>query len=273
MIAPLLLFGIGGMASKAKLIRSFAGPQIRRLVRRASSDVCMMMVWLILALVAWLLWAAVCSYIVTRQPRKQPGLQDEVLVGLAYVFCKSFVGLMHRGRATGVEHVPARGAGPLIVVSNHTAGLDPMLIQAFCPFEITWMMGRDMMMPRFDVIWELLDVIAVDRGGTGKAGRDTAALRRAVKLLKAGGVVGIFPEGHIPERGLGEFSAGVGMIAAMSGAPVLVVRVSGTPKTDRAWKSLITPSQSRVEFLGLERFEKSEKSEAITARLRGMYEE
>lgn len=230
------------------------------------------------ALVVWLLFAAACARIVLDQPRERPRLQDEPLVGLAYQFVRVYVSLMHRARATGLAHVPAghvAGAGrggPLIVVSNHTAGLDPLLIQAFLPREVTWMMGRDMMLPHFADIWEFLSIIAVEREGTGKAGRDMAALRQAVKVLKAGGVVGIFPEGHIPVDGrIGEFSPGVGLLMLLSGAPALVTRVSGTPRADRAWKSLLRRSHARVEFLGLVQAQAGEKAEPLTARLRAMY--
>lgn len=225
------------------------------------------------ALVVWLLFAALCARIVLDQPRTRPELQEEPLVGLAYQCVRLYVAIMHRGRASGLQHVPAsRDAGPLIIVSNHTAGLDPLLIQAFVPCEVTWMMGRDMMLPRFAAIWEFLSIIAVEREGTGKAGRDMAALRRAVKTLKGGGVVGIFPEGHIPNgEQVGDFSPGVGMLMLLSGAPALVARVSGTPRADRAWKSLVRRSHSQVEFLGVVRANEGEKAEALTARLRAMF--
>lgn len=233
----------------------------------------MAVVLALFALVVWLLFAAVCARIVLDQPRSRPRLQDEPLVGLAYQFVRLYVSLVHRARATGLSHVPQRrDAGPLIVVSNHTAGVDPMLIQAFLPCEVTWMMGRDMMMPGFADIWDFLSIIAVEREGTGKAGRDMVALRRAVKTLKAGGVVGIFPEGHIPASAkVGEFSPGVGMLMLLSGAPALVTRVSGTPRADRAWKSLLQRSYSRVEFLGVVHAHEGEKAEALTARLRAMF--
>lgn len=231
-----------------------------------------MAIVIVIFLVIWLMWAVACAQIVKHQPRAKPDLQEGPVLGIAYFFVRAYVAIMHRARATGVAHVPTkRDAGPLIVVSNHTAGLDPMLIQAFCPFEITWMMGRDMMMPRFDPIWNFLSIIPVEREGTGKAGRDMAALRRAVRTLKAGGIVGIFPEGHIPAGGIGEFSQGVGMLAQLSGAPVLVVRISGTPRAERAWKSLLRRSHSRVEFLGMMSFEAKEKAEVVTARVRAMY--
>jgi 1-acyl-sn-glycerol-3-phosphate acyltransferase len=226
---------------------------------------------LLLAIVLWLLWAAACASIINNQPRRRPALQDEPLVGLAYAFVRVYVRLVHRVRVSGLEHVGRAGDGPLVIVSNHTAGVDPMLIQSCVRREIAWMMGRDMMMPHFAVIWDFLSIIPVEREGTGKAGRDMAALRRAVRMLKSGDVVGIFPEGHIPEQGIGEFSPGVGMLMLLSGAPALVVHVSGTPRADRAWKSLVRRSHSRVEFLGVVRAGEGEKAEALTKRLRELY--
>jgi 1-acyl-sn-glycerol-3-phosphate acyltransferase len=228
----------------------------------------------VVAILGWLLWAWLCAMLMRRQPRTVPRLQEAPLVAFAYAFCRVYARVVHRLRVTGAELVPARGERPVIVVANHTAGVDPMLLQAACPFEITWMMGRDMMMPGLAPIWNLLRLIPVEREGAGKAGRDSTALRKAVRALRDGQSVGIFPEGHIPLHGeLGEFSPGVGMLIHLARGgdgemPVLVARISGTPKADRAWKSLLRMSNSRVEFLEVMRFDRGTSPEVIATTLR-----
>jgi 1-acyl-sn-glycerol-3-phosphate acyltransferase len=63
-------------------------------------------------------------------------------------------------------------------------------------------------------------------------------------------VLGVFPEGGIerPAGTLRPFFPGVGLIIARSGAPVLPVWISGTPRTDTAWDSLLRTSRTRVVF-------------------------
>jgi 1-acyl-sn-glycerol-3-phosphate acyltransferase len=133
-----------------------------------------------------------------------------------------------------------------MIVCNHTAGVDPALVQAACPFEIRWMMAKDMMLPQYQWVWEMGQVIPVDRNST----RDTSSLRTALSHLEAGGVLGVFPEGKIedPPGELLPFKPGVGVMIKKTGVPMLPVFIQGTPTSDRAWDSLRKTSRSKVTF-------------------------
>jgi 1-acyl-sn-glycerol-3-phosphate acyltransferase len=184
-----------------------------------------------------------------------------ILVGL---YTKFYHGLTVRGR----ENLPPQG-GPLIVVINHTAGVDPILVQLSLPFEVRWMMAKDMMLPDLSATWKWLRVIPVDRD----AG-DSSALREALRHLKAGGVVGIYPEGRIekPPRHVMPFAPGVGLLVKKSGAPVLPVLIEGTPQTQTAWGSLTLPSRSRVTIGPPVRYDRTKMSAAdIAEDLRRRY--
>ena len=76
--------------------------------------------------------------------------------------------------------------------------------------------------------------------------------REAIKHVRGGGVLGIFPEGGLerPARTILPFQAGVGLIIRRTEAPVLPVVVSGTPIADQAWTSLVRFSSSVVTFHG-----------------------
>ncbi len=185
-------------------------------------------VWTILACVAWALWV-VCAHALCAGPREDPW------TGLAWRAARVYAFLVHRLRVEGGEHiVQMRDAGPLVLVINHTAGVDPVLVQSVCPFFVRWMMGRDMRAGSLSHIWEWLDIIDVDRKG-----RDTTAARHAIRALRAGGVIGIFPEGRIerPRGTLLPFHAGVGMIVAAGKAPAQPIYVRGTPDARTAWGS------------------------------------
>ncbi|MFN7022369.1 MAG: lysophospholipid acyltransferase family protein [Phycisphaerales bacterium] len=199
---------------------------------------------LLLICAAWLLWAALAHALV-RNPRREP------LAGLTLIFLRLYARLFHRLRIDGRENIPrAMHPGPLVVVANHTAGVDPVLVQAAVPFEIRWMMGRDMMPARLDELWAFTGVIPVNRNGA-----DTTAARSAMRHLADGGVIGIYPEGGIerPPRTVLPFQPGVGLLIKRSGAPVLQVIIDGTPNTPTAWGSLFRRSSrgARLRFLPL----------------------
>lgn len=167
--------------------------------------------------------------------------------GVAWRASQIYALLVHRVRVEGVEHFPDEPEpGPLVVVANHTAGVDPLLIQVACPFFIRWMMALDMRLPVMEWFWRWSQIISVDRDG-----REVAAARTAIHHLRQGGVVGIFPEGNLerPARHILPFLPGVGLIIAKSGARVLPAIIEGTPQVDPAWASLWRVSRSSVRFL------------------------
>lgn len=195
----------------------------------------------IVIILIWLAWAALL-HVLANNPRGG----GEPLAGLTLIAIRWYARWFHRMRVIGGEHVP-RGMhpGPLIVVGNHTAGLDPLLVQAAVPFEVRWMMARDMMPAWLQPLWAFTAVIPVNRGGA-----DMTAARQALRYLAEGdewtprGVIGIFPEGGIerPARVILPFQAGVGLLIHKSGAPVLQVIIDGTPQTPTAWGSLFQRS-------------------------------
>ena len=58
---------------------------------------------------------------------------------------------------------------------------------------------------------------------------DRMAIKQAVRELKNGHVLGIFPEGtRIKKDGLGRFHSGMASLALMTGVPIVPVAVVGT---------------------------------------------
>jgi 1-acyl-sn-glycerol-3-phosphate acyltransferase len=197
--------------------------------------------------------------------------REDVPTGIYWYFIRAYARLFHRLRAEGQEELRRRRtAGPLIVVCNHTAGIDPVLVQASLHFEARWVMAADMK-AGLDKLWEFGGIIFVDR----EKG-DLTGTREAIRHVKAGGVLGIFPEGRIerPARTLLPFQNGVGFIIRRCGAPVLPVVIEGTPDAPTAWGSIYTPGRARVRFLDLIDYSKTKLSaEEITADLQRRYQE
>ena len=155
--------------------------------------------------------------------------------------------------------------GGLVVVCNHTGPIDPLVLQAACRFEIRWMMAEALMMPALGWLWKRKRMIPIARDG-----RDTGPLREAIRHVKAGGTIGVFPEGAIvqPRCEVRPFHEGVGLIISRTRAPVLLVWVSGTPESPLMSVALKTRSRSRVVFLDRIEFDKSVDTATITRTLR-----
>ncbi len=198
-----------------------------------------MLPWLAILLALWLLWA-----IAARRILDNPW--QTVRHGLIWPLGLAYVRLVHNLRVRGNADLLADPpAGPLLIVANHTAGIDPILIQARCARPVRWIMAEDMKEPRLNWAWNLFDIIFVDRSE-----RKAQALRDAIRHLQSGGAVGIFPEGSLerPPRRLLPFQAGVGWLIKRTGAKVLPVVVRGTPHANPAWASLWRTSNSSIEI-------------------------
>jgi 1-acyl-sn-glycerol-3-phosphate acyltransferase len=124
----------------------------------------------------------------------------------------------------GEGHLPSNG--PYIVAANHHNYLDGIVLGAAVPTRISFLV-----MPR---VWSatplhpglhrLLGSIRLELGRP-----DVGALRRALALLDAGHVVGIFPEGPFSVRGRLETGLpGVALLALRSGVPVVPAGIRGT---------------------------------------------
>ena len=173
--------------------------------------------------------------------------EDEVrgvlrlLWGLNATICAFWYGLEAEGLAPLPEH------GPAILIANHTCSIDPMLLQARCFRVLGFLIAKEFFdSPAFRPICRLLGCIPVRRDGS-----DLAATRAALRALKEGRIVPIFPEGRIvPTSGreLGEARPGAAFIVLHARVPVIPAYIWGTPATDDIWKAMRTPSRARVIF-------------------------
>ena len=219
--------------------------------------------WALVLLPAYVAWVVI-SHVVMANPTDNPS------GGIGWRLFQVYVRVVHRLEVVGMENLPqGRQPGPLIVISNHTAGVDPVLVQAVCGFKIRWMMAADMQIPHLNWLWEIANVITVHRGQ-----RDVGAARESIRHLQRKGVLGIFPEGGLerPARQIRPFVPGVGLIIYKSRSPVLPVIIEGTPQVDPAWASLWRFSRSRVRFMPVMDYAGSGmNAEAITQDLERKY--
>jgi 1-acyl-sn-glycerol-3-phosphate acyltransferase len=131
--------------------------------------------------------------------------------------------LLIRLRLERVDRVPPSGA--VLVVGNHIHNADPIVVNAAFPRPIHFMAKKEVFhAPVLPIFLKLAGAFPVDRGKS-----DRGAIRRAQQTLAAGIPVGIFPEGtRSATRSLAKAHSGAGLLALLSGAPVMPVVVTGT---------------------------------------------
>ncbi|GGD27110.1 lysophospholipid acyltransferase family protein [Nocardioides daphniae] len=124
-------------------------------------------------------------------------------------------------RVSGLEAVP--GTGPVILAANHIGFLDGPLLVTFAPRPVHALTKVEMFSGRAGRLLTRAAQIPLDRGAV-----DMAAIRSSLRVLRDGGVLGVFPEGH---RGAGEYEVvrgGAAYLALVTGAPVVPVTFFGT---------------------------------------------
>jgi len=137
--------------------------------------------------------------------------------------------LCFRVRVAGASFVPA--SGPAVVAANHVSALDGVVLAVVVSERrrrMTRYLAAAEFFERWTVGWALrrFRQIPLRRGE-----RDAAALEEAVATVRAGALVGIFPEGRVGDGAeLQPGHRGVARIALAAGAPVVPTGIWGTQR-------------------------------------------
>src|SRR6266571_3632087 len=133
--------------------------------------------------------------------------------------------LLYRPKAKGLENIPSEG--PVILAANHVSFMDSLFMPLLVKRPVVFL-GKSDYFDRRRSRWffKLANVIPVKREG-GTAGE--AAIQAGVRALKAGHLVGIYPEGtRSPDGRLYRGKTGVARMAMLAGCPVVPVAVFGS---------------------------------------------
>lgn len=125
----------------------------------------------------------------------------------------------------GGENIPARG--PILLAVNHRAYMDPPYLSMVTKRQLHLMAKEELFrIPVFGPYIRALGAFPVKRGAP-----DRGALRQAMDELKAGHVLGIFPEGTRADPGtLLPAERGFALIAKQTGIPVVPIALEGTDR-------------------------------------------
>ncbi len=138
----------------------------------------------------------------------------------------------------GAERFPS--TGPVVVAANHTGFIDGPLMAIFAPRPLHALTKREMFHGPMSAFLLQAGQIPVWRDQV-----DPRAVRTALRVLRDGGAVGVFPEGT---RGAGEMlrtESGAAYLALVTGAPVLPLVFLGTRQRGGSLNS-VPPSGTRV---------------------------
>ncbi len=126
-----------------------------------------------------------------------------------------------RVRVEGLENVPA--TGPVLLCVNHISAVDPPAVGAVLERHVHFMAKQEL----FSYLGWLLP--AIGAFPVNRDVRDASAVRQALRLLRAGRVIGLFPEGHRQRGGrLGQPRPGSGSLISHAGGAVIPVAVRGS---------------------------------------------
>jgi len=159
----------------------------------------------------------------------------------------------------GVENLPREGAA--ILVANHVTNFDVFPMQFAIPRVIFFMAKAELMKnPIMDVLLRNLSAFPVNRGE-----KDQWSMDHAMKVLRHGQVLGMFPEGTRSKgRGLSVAKTGSARLAIEANCPLLPMTVLGS---DRFFKKFPRRTQVHITLLPPIYPRENETPLALTDRL------
>ena len=161
-------------------------------------------------------------------PRGPSLIHEPGEVGRRYWSVRRATAPLHRGwlnvQREGLENVPDHGG--VIFAANHLSFIDSVVLMYSCRRQVTFLGKAEYVtMPATRRLFPAAGMIPVDRSGRGVA----RSLGLAIDRLRAGEIVGIFPEGTRSRDGLlHEGHVGVAHLALKSGAPIVPIGILGT---------------------------------------------
>jgi len=162
------------------------------------------------------------------------------IAGLIGLICR----YVHRFQ---YDPIPLPAEGCALVASNHISGLDPFLLIAASSRPLRFLIAREEY-ERFGFNWlfRRAQCIPVDRERNPER-----ALREALRALKNGDVVAVFPQGgiHFPMTSTRKLKGGVVRLAHQCDCRIYPVQVSDIRAAGHTALAVFIPSRARLSSL------------------------
>ncbi len=160
-----------------------------------------------------------------RQP-VEPAPSSATVQSIIGVMIRALTPFMYRVRYEGLNHIPSKG--PAVLVCNHVSYIDWLIIASACRRPVHFVMHASIYnLPVLNWILRPAGIIPIDSGR-----KNPVVLRQAFKkmthVLQSGGLVCIFPEGHLTRTGrINRFRPGVEKIIEQTPVSVIPLALRG----------------------------------------------
>jgi 1-acyl-sn-glycerol-3-phosphate acyltransferase len=187
------------------------------------------------AILAFLLsWIIDCAIFAKKSGLEPPGLTERIAYGFGRLSSWLIAKLYFRYSVVNADKFPK--TGPVLVVANHGSFFDPFWLGISTNRIVRYIMHSSYYRGIGHPFFRALATIPVDEAGA------LAALRAGKKVLEDGGVVGMFPEGHVSDDGqLQQPKGGAMFLAQRGGAQVVPVALKGNTTAFPRWYSIPRP--------------------------------
>lgn len=145
-----------------------------------------------------------------------------LLYWVAWVVVRVLARVLFRLKVSGAQNVPKHGG--VVIAANHASYLDIPILGCGMPRRASFIGRMDLFSGPVSALMRHLGWIPIRRERVDRKGFD-----EAIRRVKAGQAVVIYPEGGRTEDGILQAAKpGVGMIVAATGCPVVPAFLDGT---------------------------------------------
>ena len=164
---------------------------------------------------------------------------------IAMAVIRTFLALFARMEHVGLANIPPTGG--MILAANHVSSADPPILAAAVVSRWPRFMAKLELFQKRPLIGYLFALSGAFPVRRFEA--DLGVLREARRLLRAGHILCMFPEGHrSPTATLIEAHPGTAMIALRTGAPVIPVAITGSEALRCGWRVFTQRPHIRIVF-------------------------